>query len=125
MLIALAVIEIETNLSLFGRSLLTSFLEVDIHSNKMRVPLRCPRPPFSSLQVARQFHCTPRVLARRDVPKKMPLPRDLVDFDMEEDFPEFSGNDIPSGAHIALHQQRQLAYYMRLIENEMPKLVGK
>ncbi|KAF8445856.1 mitochondrial ribosomal subunit protein-domain-containing protein [Boletus edulis BED1] len=54
----------------------------------------------------------------------MPLPRDLVDFDIEEDFPEFSGNDIPSGAHIALHQQRQLAYYMRLIENEMPKFVA-
>ena len=55
----------------------------------------------------------------------MPLPRDLVDFDVEQDFSEFSGNDIPSGAHIALHQQRQLAYYMRLIENEMPKFVGK
>lgn len=84
----------------------------------------CPRPPFSSLH-ARRFHCTPRVLARRDVAKRMPLPCDLVEFDLEEDFPEFSGNDIPSGAHIALHQQRQLAYYLRLIENEMPKFVGK
>lgn len=91
----------------------------------MRFPLQCARPTSSSLQVARQFHCTPRVFARRDVAKKMPLPRDLVEFDIEEDFPEFSGNDIPSGAHIALHQQRQLAYYMRLIENEMPKFVGE
>ncbi|KAH0838238.1 mitochondrial ribosomal subunit protein-domain-containing protein [Lanmaoa asiatica] len=76
------------------------------------------------MRAARQFHCTSRVLARRDVAKRMPLPRDLVEFDIEEDFPEFSGNDIPSGAHIALHQQRQLAYYMRLIENEMPKFVA-
>lgn len=64
-------------------------------------------------------------MVRRDVAKRMPLPRDLVEFDIEEDFPEFSGNDIPSGAHIALQQQRQLAYYMRLIENEMPKFVGE
>lgn len=95
-----------------------------VHPTKMRLPLRCPRHAFS-LQVARQFHCAPHVFARRDVAKRMPLPRDLVEFDIEEDFPEFSGNDIPSGAHIALHQQRQLAYYMRLIENEMPKFVGE
>ncbi|KAN0100543.1 Mitochondrial ribosomal subunit domain containing protein [Tylopilus felleus] len=88
--------------------------------HKMWFPLQCPRPAL----VARQFHSTSRVLARRDVAKRMPLPRDLVDFDIEQDFPEFSGNDIPSGAHIALHQQRQLAYYMRLIENEMPKFVA-
>lgn len=102
------------------------FLEVDrvLFTPKMRFPLQCSRPA-SSLQAARQFHCTPRVLARRDVAKRMPLPRDLVEFDIEQDFPEFSGNDIPSGAHIALHQQRQLAYYMRLIENEMPKFVGE
>ena len=91
----------------------------------MRLALQCPRRAFPSLQAARQFHYTPRVLARKEVAKKMPLPRDLVEFDIEEDFPEFAGDDIPSGAHIALHQQRQLAYYMRLIENEMPKFVGK
>lgn len=99
---------------------LTTFLDLEFGPTKMRFPLQCPRPA-----IARQFHCTPRVLARRDVAKRMPLPRDLVEFDIEEDFPEFSGNDIPSGAHIALHQQRQLAYYMRLIENEMPKFVGE
>ncbi|KAG9314291.1 mitochondrial ribosomal subunit protein-domain-containing protein [Chiua virens] len=90
----------------------------------MRFPLQCTRSAFSSSRVVRHFHRTPHILARRDVVKKMPLAADLVEFDIEEDFPEFSGNDIPSGAHVALHQQRQLAYYMRLIENEMPKFVA-
>lgn len=115
--------EIEASLSLFGPtpSGVDPLLDVHAMLHKMWFPLQCPRPAL----VARQFHSTSRVLARRDVAKRMPLPRDLVDFDIEQDFPEFSGNDIPSGAHIALHQQRQLAYYMRLIENEMPKFVGK
>lgn len=33
--------------------------------------------------------------------------------------------DSPSGGHIVLQQQREVLHYMRLIEHEMPKLVGE
>lgn len=33
-------------------------------------------------------------------------------------------DDIPEPGHRRLEQQRQILYYMRLIEHEMPKLVG-
>ena len=63
-------------------------------------------------------------LASRGGQLKMPLPHELVDFDLEDDY-KFQGDDIPAGGHLALHQQRQVAYYMRLIENDMPQLAGK
>ena len=34
-------------------------------------------------------------------------------------------NDISSAGHVYLGQQRQNLYYLRLIEHEMPKLVGE
>lgn len=37
---------------------------------------------------------------------------------------EPDGKDATSMGHIALAQQRQMLHYMRLIENEMPQLVG-
>jgi small subunit ribosomal protein S35 len=49
----------------------------------------------------------------------------MLELSMTESFPKFNGDDIPSGAHLALHQQRQVTHYLRLIENEMPKFVGK
>lgn len=33
--------------------------------------------------------------------------------------------DAPTAAHILLQKYRQSLHYMRLIEHEMPKLVGK
>ncbi|KIJ68544.1 hypothetical protein HYDPIDRAFT_81794 [Hydnomerulius pinastri MD-312] len=54
----------------------------------------------------------------------MPLPEELLEFSIEESFPEFKGDDVPAGAHLALEQKRRVAYYLRLIENEMPQFVG-
>lgn len=34
-------------------------------------------------------------------------------------------DDATSAGHLLLQQQRQLLYYLRLIEHEMPKLVGE
>ncbi|KAF9244613.1 mitochondrial ribosomal subunit protein-domain-containing protein [Melanogaster broomeanus] len=87
----------------------------------MWLPLRC-RPALSSMMTARHFHNTAQVWARQNKPKHMPLPRELLEF--TESSCKFKGDDIPSGAHLALDHQRQIVYYLRLIENEMPKLVA-
>ncbi|EGO05226.1 hypothetical protein SERLA73DRAFT_44977 [Serpula lacrymans var. lacrymans S7.3] len=36
----------------------------------------------------------------------------------------FKGDDVPIAGHLMFRQQRQYLYYLRLIEHEMPKLVG-
>jgi hypothetical protein len=38
---------------------------------------------------------------------------------------EYAEDDTTSVGHLMLRRQRQLLYYLRLIEHEMPKLVGK
>jgi len=43
---------------------------------------------------------------------------DTIDLEDEVD-------DAPSLDHMILEQQRQMLHYMRLIEHEMPKLVGE
>lgn len=43
-------------------------------------------------------------------------------FDLLDD--EFDDDDTVSAGHIMLRNQRQMVHYMRLIEHEMPKLVG-
>lgn len=50
----------------------------------------------------------------------------LEDIITEEDLEDGTnkGDDTTSGGHIALRQQRQLLYYLRLIEHEMPRLVA-
>ena len=37
----------------------------------------------------------------------------------------YDDNDTASAGHLMLRQQRQVLYYLRLIEHEMPKLVGE
>lgn len=55
--------------------------------------------------------------------------RSVLEDDMEdlwdqlEEAPDV--HDSPSAGHIILQQERLLLQYMRLIEHEMPKLVGK
>ena len=44
-------------------------------------------------------------------------------FEALEDY--FDDNDTASAGHLMLRQQRQVLYYLRLIEHEMPKLVGE
>ena len=41
-----------------------------------------------------------------------------------DDVEEFQYDDTSSDGHRLLDQQRQILYYFRLIEHEMPKLVG-
>ncbi|KIL00247.1 hypothetical protein PAXRUDRAFT_821862 [Paxillus rubicundulus Ve08.2h10] len=89
----------------------------------MWLPAQC-RPALSSMITARHFHHTAQVWARRNRPKQLPLPDEMLELSITESFPKFNGDDIPSGAHLALHQQRQVTNYLRLIENEMPKFVS-
>ena len=45
--------------------------------------------------------------------------------ELEEQWDEFSEvEDAPSSGHIILQEYRQTLHYLRLIEHEMPKLVG-
>ena len=43
-------------------------------------------------------------------------------FDLLDD--DFDDDDTASAGHLMLRQHRQVLYYLRLIEHEMPKLVG-
>lgn len=53
----------------------------------------------------------------------------MLEDDMEELWDQLEEpadvEDSPSGGHIILQQQREVLHYMRLIEHEMPKLVGE
>ena len=48
-----------------------------------------------------------------------------VPFNLMELEPPETEDDTTVAGHIMLRQQRQLLYHMRLIEHEMPKLVGE
>ena len=58
--------------------------------------------------------------AKRIVPNLEPLPID--DDAMMDQVPV--EDDAPEPMHKYLQQQRDMLYYLRLIEHEMPKLVG-
>jgi small subunit ribosomal protein S35 len=80
-------------------------------------------PPFAntSSTSTRSFATTSSVLARR-VKAEEKLTSDQA-FDILDD--EFDDDDSASAGHLMLRQQRQVLYYLRLIEHEMPKLVGE
>jgi len=70
----------------------------------------------------RSFHSSVVVMARRDnkeTARARQVPFNLMDLEPPED------DDTTVAGHIMLRQQRQLLYHMRLIEHEMPKLVGE
>jgi len=48
-----------------------------------------------------------------------------VPFNLMDLEPSVEDDDTTVGGHIVLRQRRQLLYHMRLIEHEMPKLVGE
>lgn len=57
--------------------------------------------------------------------KKATMPRDeeLVDpLDLSE---PPAGDDTTAAGHLMLQQQRRMLYYLRLIEHELPRLVGE
>lgn len=91
--------------------------------NASRSLLR-PHPRVCPTFSARHFHSTPSSYAR----KRLTRP-ETDDFDGEElegildD--NFDDDDSASLGHMMLRQQREVLYYMRLIEHEMPKLVGE
>lgn len=89
----------------------------------MRRALRCHQAS-SVLSAARFFYSSAPRTRHVRVPRNIRLADDLAEWDLESDFSAFQGDDIPATGHMYLDQQRQVAYYLRLIENELPKLVA-
>ncbi|KAF8078711.1 mitochondrial ribosomal subunit protein-domain-containing protein [Lyophyllum atratum] len=79
-----------------------------------------PRHPIASTSALRQFSSSSPALARR-VKAEEKLTADQA-FDLLDD--EYDDDDTTSAGHLMLRQQRQVLYYLRLIEHEMPKLVA-
>lgn len=78
---------------------------------------------------ARPFSTTPSVHRRIRIAEDMSRrTRPVVEDDMEELWEHLSESpevdDAPSSGHLILQQQRLMLEYLRLIEHEMPKLVG-
>jgi len=86
----------------------------------MRMPT-LPRDSPSIIPTARNFHSSRPALARRaKVEEKLTSDQALDLFD-----DDFDDDDSASAGHLMLREQRQVLYYLRLIEHEMPKLVGE
>ncbi|KAI0778458.1 mitochondrial ribosomal subunit protein-domain-containing protein [Trametes elegans] len=91
---------------------------------------RSCRAALAPVFCSKQFHTSSAVAARQQAPTasttRRPVPN-LEPFPIDEDIfqdqvpPE---DDAPEPTHKALQQQRQILYYLRLIEHEMPKLVA-
>jgi hypothetical protein len=86
--------------------------------------LRCRANGFAR----RQFHSSSLWLAEKQASKEtnewQSIPMDGIRAYKDDPEVSFSRNEATAGGHMILRQQRQLLYYMRLIEHEMPKLVG-
>jgi len=78
------------------------------------------RPSFAATSSQRNFTSSSPVLARRAKAEEK-LTADQA-FDLLED--EYDDDDTASAGHLMLREQRQVLYYLRLIEHEMPKLVA-
>ena len=81
----------------------------------------------------RSFSASSPTFRRRRVPAANKVfedrrTRSVIEDDMDElaeQWDEFSEvADSPSSGHIMLQEHRQTLHYLRLIEHEMPKLVG-
>ncbi|KAF8230647.1 hypothetical protein L208DRAFT_1280777 [Tricholoma matsutake] len=68
----------------------------------------------------RSFATSSSVLARRTKTEEVFTSDEA--FDLLDD--DFDDDDSASAGHLMLRQQRQVLYYLRLIEHEMPKLVA-
>jgi len=87
----------------------------------LRLPVSL-RSPCASVSSLRNLSFSSSVLARRTRPV---IEEDFTDDDFLElltEAPEVA--DSPSSGHLMLREQRQILHYLRLIEHEMPKLVG-
>ncbi len=81
-------------------------------------PKSCRFAP-SLLSHARTIHSSPVAYMRR-----VKLDPETIPVRLDRDGIGMDHNEATSASHLALRQQRQLLYYMRLIEHEMPQLVG-
>jgi hypothetical protein len=89
----------------------------------------CRRPLLS----VRQFHSSHPALARRS-PRRKAVKGDGLTPEQAEELLGLDGEDGEEGGngyddtttigHIMLRQERKQLHYLRLIEHEMPKLVG-
>lgn len=77
--------------------------------------------PIPSTSSHRLFSASSAALARRAKPEEK-LTADQA-FDLLDD--DFDDDDTSSAGHLMLREQRRVLYYLRLIEHEMPKLVGE
>lgn len=80
-----------------------------------------PRSLLAAALFTRNFSSSSPALARR-VKAEEKLTADQA-FDLLED--EYDDDDSASAGHLMLREHRQVLYYLRLIEHEMPRLVGK
>ncbi len=89
------------------------------------MPFTLPcRPILSHVPKCRYMHLS----AVRAMPRmtKTAAPRgdELVDALLDLKAPQV-GDDTSAAGHMVLQQQRRMLYYLRLIEHEMPRLVGE
>ena len=76
----------------------------------------------------RSFHSSgiSHLPRRQSAPPRSNAPDPLTLADAQEGINlEFADDDTTSAGHLVLRQKRKLLYYLRLIEHEMPKLVGE
>lgn len=115
----------------------------------MRLTAQC-RAALSSLSVTRHFHTSLSIRTLYEEQQHLAQGQELasvheqeqqLDFEYEEEeLANFEDDDVvsafmdanddgktdtTSAGHLAIRRDRRILYYLRLIENEVPKLVGK
>jgi hypothetical protein len=88
---------------------------------------RSMRLPALHTAASRQFHASAAVAKRNRGERKIKSVFDsppvvFEDLTTDDEDPE---HDISAAGHLWLRQQRRMLYYMRLIEHEVPQLVGE
>lgn len=94
----------------------TSFGRAVIRSTPLRAPLYT-RPCLSRyIHASGSVHAVQRSVKSEELVEDYEA-EDMLDYDFDDD-------DTTSAGHLMLREQRQTLHYLRLIEHEMPKLVG-
>jgi hypothetical protein len=88
------------------------------------------RRTLLALNFRRQIHASvPALASKKQGPAVGAVPYipglELTEEELEGEAEEDTYNDTSSIGHEILEQQRQALHYLRLIEHEMPQLVGK
>lgn len=112
--------------ALFGQLLAALSYRNTCHSGQtttMSLARSC-RPTLSHIFHSRAIHCSAaRSMARMNKAATVQgdeLADAILDLKAQQ-----IGDDTSAAGHMVLQQQRKLLYYLRLIEHEMPKLVGE